>query len=892
MSFRRYFDIRRWLASRRRTLEDIDEEFSFHLEQRSLDSQAEGMEPSEARRDARRRFGDVRRYRKEGEKVLAGHERRRWRLDRLRSLRALVLESLVSLLGSFRRSPAVAASVVGVLGIGLGTSATLFGIVSHLFLQPPRHVVDADRVRRVLIERPRGPDGRIVARNYWTYPDYLEVQSVDGLRVAGYRYAGEATVGAGASASLVRVAGASANFFALLGAVPLTGRFFTDDEAVPGAPPVVILSAEYWRNAYGGDPAAVGGPIELSGRNATIVGVTPPGFTGIDLERVDVWVPLESAQSARCLESRGCAWMSAVGRLGDGQETRAVEMEATRLVTNARSAATGERHDPARVFLELLPAARGSEATAESRLSLWLLGVSIIVLLIACANVANLLIARGIRRRRELSIRAALGAGRVRLTVQTVLESVALALAGGVVGLGVARWGGGVVRDVILPEVYFPGGTISVQLIAFTAAAAVLTGVAAATGPSLHLARSGLADGLRTAASGHTRKRSRLSAALTNLQVAMSVVLLVGAGLFVRSVSELRATDLGLDVERLLQARLDFRAARLEDREWNALYEEAARRVAALPGVRSAAATSAPMGLTSEGRVEVPGLDSLPTLPGGGPYARDVSPGYFETAGVAIVRGRPIEETDVWGVAVVSETMARALWPDEDPLGRCLLLYGETECTTVVGVAEDAAREGFRDAPYMTYYTPPPPDDGSLYSALYIRAEEDADAALQDVALLLRTFSPQVRFARVETMEQLLSPQSRQWRVGATLFTLFGLLALTLAVVGLYAVLAFDIAQRTRELGVRRVLGAGKSRLLGNVAIEGARLTGVGLVLGFAAAYTASPYLNDLLFEVSPRDPSVFVGVLLLLTAAATCGVLLPGLRATNVDARVALSAE
>lgn len=892
MIFERHPGIRRWLESRRRVREEIDEEFSFHLEQRALDSEAEGMEPAEARRDAKRRFGEVGRYRKEGEKVLAGHERRRWRLDRLQSLRALVLESVFSLVGSVKRSPVVAAGVVGILGLGLGASATLFGVVSHLFLQPPRHVVDADRVRRVLIERPNGPDGRIGARNYWSYPDYLELQSLDGMEVAAYRDAGEVTIGAGASASLVRVALASANFFALLGTVPLEGRFFTDEEDFRGAPLVVILSAEHWRNAYGGDPSAVGRSIELAGRNATIVGVAPPGFTGVDLERVDVWLPLESTQSARCLESRGCVWMSAVARLGDGQETRAMEIEATRSVTNARRTEAGELGRPARVFLEPLAAARGSEATAESRLSLWLLGVALVVLLIGCANVANLLIARGIQRRRELSIRAALGAGLVRLTVQTLLETVALALVGGVVGLGVARWSGGLIRDLILPEVYFPGGTISGQLIAFTAAAAVLAGVAAATGPSLHLARWGMADGLRTASSGHTRKRSRLSAALTNLQVAMSVVLLVGAGLFVRSVGALRSTDLGLDIGRLLQARLEFRAARLEDREWNALYEEAARRVASLPGVRSAAATSAPMGLTSEGRVEVPGLDSLPTLPGGGPYAREVSAGYFETAGVAILRGRPIERTDVWGVAVVSETMARALWPGQDALGRCLLLYGETECTTVVGVAEDAAREGFRDAPYMTYYTPSPPDDGSLYSALYVRVEEEADAALEEVALLLRTFSPQIRFARVETVEQLLSPQSRQWKIGATLFTLFGLLALTLAVVGLYAVMAFDTMQRTRELGVRRVLGAGKTRLLGNIAIEGVRLTGVGLMFGLVVAYTASPYVSDLLFEVSPRDPSVFLGVLLVLTAAAISGALLPGLRATNVDARVALSAE
>ena len=891
MKLRRLFDIRRWLASRRRIRDEIDEEFQFHLDQRALDNQRDGLEAAEARDDAAQRFGDLNRYRDEGERVLADHERRQRLVAGLESLWAVASESTASLFGSIRRSPGLAVSVVGVLGIGLGASATLTDIVDHLFFQSPRHVVGADRVRRILLELPRGPVREVTAANYWNYPDYVALQSLGGLRVAGYEHAGEMTVGAGESAALVRVAGASAGFFPLLGAVPLHGRFFNNDEAVPDAAPVVVLSAEYWRNAYGSNPDAVGRTVEVSGQNATIVGIAPPGFTGIDLSRVDLWMPLEVMQSARCLASRGCFWFSAVGRLGDA-DAAAVEAEATRLVANGRSADAGTGTDPARVLLEPLPLARGSESPAESRLAVWLLGVSLVVLLVACANVANLLIARGVQRRRELSIRAALGASRMRLTAQAVTESVTLALVGGVVGLGLMRWGGGIVRDVIAPELYFPGGTLSSQLIAFTALAALLGGVASAIGPTVYLRRSDVTDGLRSASPGHSRRRSRLSAFLTNLQVAMSVVLLVGAGLFVRSVWEVRSIDLGLDVEGLLQARLEFRAARLEDRAWNALYEEAAERVAALPSVRSAAATNAPLGLTSQGRVEVPGLDSLPVLLGGGPYARIVSAGYFPTAGVAILRGRAITEADTWGVAVVSETMARALWPDQDALGRCLLLDGETECTTVVGVAEDAAREGFRDAPYMAYYTPSPPDDGSLYSALYIRADGDAEAALDDVALLLRTFSPQIRFARVETLEQLLSPETRQWKAGATLFTLFGLLALSLASVGLYAVLTFDIVQRTRELGVRRVLGAGKARLLGGVAIECVRLSGVGFALGLGVAYATSPLLDDLLFEVSARDPGVFVGAASLLTAAAAAAVLLPGFRATKVDATVALKAE
>ena len=387
---------------------------------------------------------------------------------------------------------------------------------------------------------------------------------------------------------------------------------------------------------------------------------------------------------------------------------------------------------------------------------------------------------------------------------------------------------------------------------------------------------------------------------LTSAQAAMSVVLLVGAGLFVRSLGEARSLDLGLDVDRLLLAELEFRSLGSGDvsrREHVALYEEAIRRVSTIPGVRSASATDWQFqnGGVSY-LIRVPGIDSIPQVPGGGPYGYGVSAGYFATVGLQIVRGRPFEASDVEDgarVTVVNETMARVLWPDGDGLGGCLLFYlpgrvGDQECTTVVGVAEDAARDGYQDMPGLTYYRP----QRNGYRGLYVRAEADARSIIDEVTTLLRSYSPEIRYARVRTLEEMLDSKARAWTLGATMFTLFGLLALCLAAIGLYSVLAFDVAQRTRELGIRGALGATKSRLLRSVLYQGAGLGLLGVGVGLAVAYFAAPYANDFFFGVSPRDPSVFAVVAAGLIAVSVAASLLPGLRATHVDPMDALRAE
>ena len=317
-----------------------------------------------------------------------------------------------------------------------------------------------------------------------------------------------------------------------------------------------------------------------------------------------------------------------------------------------------------------------------------------------------------------------------------------------------------------------------------------------------------------------------------------------------------------------------------------------------MPGVRSAAASRVVFqGSSNSGRFTLPGRDSVPLHPGG-QYRHWVSPGYFETLGVEILAGRPIDTSDMLAAVptavVVSETMARRLWPEGEALGSCMLIelgVGTPECTTVVGIAEDAARGGFQDVPGFTYYLPR--SLGVSYRGLYVRAEAEAEAILPALTAALRSFSAgTVRYVQARSLAQMLEPEARTWTLGAVMFSLFGLLALTLAGIGLYSVLAFDVAQRTRELGIRAALGADRSRLLGSVLLHGGRLALLGVTVGLALAYVTAPRAGALLFQVSPRDPGVLGGVALLLIAVGVLASVVPGLRATAADPTEALRAD
>ncbi|MGD8279206.1 MAG: ADOP family duplicated permease, partial [Gemmatimonadota bacterium] len=884
---------------------ELEAELRFHFERTVEDLEAAGCSREEAEREAHRRFGDVGQYRRKLGRIDRGTaRRRRWwrRLDAAEGAMRQAIRGIV-------RSPGLLAGVVLAFALGIGANATMFGIVDRLLLSPPSHVVEPDGVKRLVVDRYVPFLGTNVQGTSIAWADYRDFESVSQFEAVAAYLPRTVMVGRGESAERASAQFVSASWWPLLGVRPVVGRFFGPEEDRVGAEAVVVVGYRMWKRRFGGDASVLGRTLDYGFGPATIIGVAPKGFTGVDLGRVDIWAPIVPS-GAKALgpewvgDNRGMFWLRAVGRLAPGTSVAVAEAAATAAHRAGRAPTSGEgRYDPeARIVAAPLIVARaalqhlgdheasgtfaGEAAAQEAKVALWLAGVSLVVLLIACVNVANLLLARAIRRRRETAIRVALGVSRGRLIAQTVAEGVLLAALGGAAALLVTRWGGDLVRGVLLPGVEFADSGLGTRVLPFVLAVSLLAGLIAAVVPAIEATRRELGDTIRLTAGGITRSTRRVRAALSMAQATLSVVLLVGAGLFLRSLRNLDALDLGFDADGLYVATLDVEGGSLTEAEKHVFYPEAAERLSSRRGVRSVSwSQGVPYYTSFATRVELPGRDSLPTPRSGGPYLNGVDLDYFRTLGLRVVRGRAFAPVDfASGLSViVNQALARLWWPDEDALGQCMQI-GEGEvrpCSTVVGVVEDARRGSIFEDPNPQYYVPNTSaavDD--FGEALFIRLAGDDAGIVPELRRTLLELSPRLRFVDIRPISDLSASETRAWKLGATMFTLFGGLALLVAALGLYSVLAFDVAQRTREIGLRNALGAGSGRILSGVVGRSVRIAVAGTALGVAIALLLAPRVEALLFDTSARDPvtlAIVTGVLLL-TAVVAAAV--PGWRA------------
>ncbi|MDF2775701.1 MAG: permease, partial [Geminicoccaceae bacterium] len=538
---------------------------------------------------------------------------------------------------------------------------------------------------------------------------------------------------------------------------------------------------------------------------------------------------------------------------------------------------------------------RGPGASPVSRIAVWVAGVAAIVLLIACANVANLLLARALFRKREIALRMALGASRGRLLAQVLTESTLLGALGGVAGLAVAQWGGAVLRAMFLRE---PGSASVVadgRALGFAGAAVVVVGILVGLVPGLQAGRAALAPSLKAGAREGTYQRSRARTTLLVLQATLSVVLLVGAGLFVRSLRNVRAMDLGFDVDPVLVALPNLRGLRLPPEERAALARRLVDAARTMPEVESAArGISVPFWSTERMGFTVPGIDSLRQTSRF--TVQMASADYFQTIGTRVLRGRAItdaDRADGQRVTVVSEGMAAALWPGQDAIGKCIMVRGDPsgQCHMVVGIAENIRQNSLTDADMLQWYVPI--EQRRPESALlFVRTRGDAAAHAEAVRRKLQPLMPGSGYVTVMPMREIFDPRQRGWQLGATMFVAFGVLALVLAAVGLYSVIAYGVAQRTQEIGVRIALGARTGDVLRMVLGQGVRFATVGVLLGVAVALAASRWVGPLLFSVTPTDPAVYATVAVLLLGAAVVASLVPAFRAARVDPNVALRTE
>jgi len=811
--------------------------------------------------------------------------------------------SLRLALRGLARAPLFTAAVVFTLAVGLGANATIFTVLDRVLLSPPEQVTEAKQVRRISVYGKSPFSGEVTHQRALSYPDYTDLLGVRGFAgAAGYSPL-TMTMGQGAESERVAAEWATSSYFPVLGVTPAVGRFYTESEDRPSvAEPVAVLGWSYWQRRFNGDRSISGRRLNIGKGTYTVIGVAPRGFTGIDLAPVDVWLPLHTAagmqQGSGWEGARRWHWLSAVVRLDGTVAESAALAEATARHQAGRADVPNQDRN-ARVVASSVIEGRGPYASGEAQVTRLVVLVALLVLLIACANVANLLLARGLQRRRELAVQSALGTGGVRLVQQVLVEAAMLALAGGGLALALAGAVRPVLFRILLPEYALPD-VHALRIVGFTMVLAVLTVGGAGLVPALRASRVDPFEALRTARS--TPRPGRVRGVLLAAQAALSVVLLVGAGLFLRSLREANRAELGVRLDPVvldIELNDGSRSGAGVSRSAFAVLE----RVRTLPGVASATITTmAPFSGHWGIRVEIPGPDSIPPS-FNGPFFYTADRDYFRTLGIGVLRGRAFDAADehpgAQPVAIVNRTMARAVWKSEEAaLGECLLIPRDGEavppCTQVVGVVADVLSRVSATEPNLLYYLPPRHPGLSVEGGqtVIVRLEDGGGLGVRDLVTAARAASPEVRFLDARPLAAIVAPQLRAWHMAAALLSAFGLLALVVAGSGLYSVLAFDVAQRRFELGVRAAMGATSPRLIGAVVTRVLGVTAAGITVGLLSAGVLARLVRTLLFRVEPTDLMTYAFAVVVLCVCAAAAAAVPAWRATRVDPRVAMSAD
>ena len=805
---------------------------------------------------------------------------------------------------SLARRPTLLAVTTITLSIGIAANAIMFGVVDQLLLRPPAHVTDPDRVKRLHYRSMEGGHETLGSRTTYVVLPGLRAGTAVFSELAGYGSPSTYSLGRGPGARDVSIQLVSGNFFRLLGVRAALGRVFTaDDDRVPNGELVVVVSHGLWQE-LGRDSSILGRPLLLQGRTFSIVGVAPRGFSGIDRQKVDVWLPISSVASDHYGEgwhnTTNNWWLQIIGRMRDDVAPIVAEEQTTAAYrATARAWEELSRDSTSSVVLSSIIATRDPRGiSGVSKVSLWLTGVSAIVLLIACANVANLLVARTIERRREIAVRVALGATRGRLARLLAAEAAILAMLGSVVALLVAMAASRLVQQVLLPNVVWSESVLGGRVFTFTLAVTMLCIALAGLAPVLQGTSRRVADGLKASARQVAGGRGRLRFALLLVQAALSVVLLVGAGLFVRSLRNVVSREVGIDRDRVFRitmplSRFGFDSMQIED-----IYRRGVERLRAMPEVASVALAglTVPMASASAFGFSVPGVKD-PTFETGGPYNAGVSSGFFGTIGASIVRGRdftPAEERSGARVLLVNEAIAKAYWPNVDPIGRCAFYGTDSTCSIVVGTVRTVLQFNLVRDDRAIVYAPlrHPGSSRELPSAVLVRVSGEPATVVPALRRELQALAPTMPFVQIRSYAELVGPQLQPWRLGATMFALFGAIALVIAAVGLYSVMAYWVSQRTQEIGVRMALGAQRADVVRLVAAQSSRAIVAGLVVGGVASLIAAPLIGDLLYETSPRDPAVYGAAAVALALAAVVASVVPARRSAAVDPAQAIRME
>lgn len=886
---------------------DLSEELAQHLEDRYRELRSGGAADEEARRLAVAELADMeamrtfeRRYRPQPEPPSVSQASRAGFFDGLGKDLAYAVRTM-------GRSPVFVLTVVLTLGLGIGANTTVFTLIDTLLLNP-LPVPQSGRLA-ALVTVPSDAAAASKGALPISWLNLKDYQAANGVfsSLAGFTSPRVLTMQENATPDRIFAELVTGNYFSTLGLQPAAGRFFLPEEdGVPGAHPVAVMNYATWQTRFGGAPDVVGRVMRLNNVDFTVIGVAPPRFIGVNaLFGPNLWIPAAMAerllpnQMQGILSDRSKCVFTGIGRLkpgiSRGQAQADVATIASALEHRYPEANTG-RAAAARPILDIIFGSAASGTSPVVFASVVLIVVVGIVLLIACSNIANLLLARSAARRHELAVRLAMGASRPRLVRQLLSESLVLGLLSGVAGLFIGYFGVRAIWTFLPSDVNanFIMPRMDPLVLVFTLAASLAAGFAFGILPAWRASRVDPGDSLKEEGRnvGRSRRRITFANALLVSQVAFSFLLLVLAALFLRSIGRAYQIDPGFQTGHLVVLLTSPGQAGYSQARSKSFYKDVRAQVSALPGVESISwASNLPLwghaaaGLEVEGRTPRARTDTLTAV------FNTVDLRYFETAGTAIRQGREFtdgDRADSTPVAIVNEKLAHDLWPGQTALGKRIQLPGEPRMRQIVGVARTADYTTLNESPQFCVYVPLE-QNYSDSMTLYVRTRGDPARLLQGIERVVSAAGPGILTRDIRTGKDIVTAGLFGARVGVTMLTVFGLLALVLASLGLYGLLAYSVEQRTREIGVRMALGAATTSVLGLILKQGMSLVATGVLLGFIASLAAGRLLSRALYGISAGDPVSVGGAALVLLGVALAACFLPARRASRLDPLAAL---
>jgi predicted permease len=781
-------------------------------------------------------------------------------------------------------APAFAATAILTLAIGIGVNTAMFNLTDALLLRPPAHIADPDRVVRLHFVRSSALLGSSTSErtNYPAVADAAESGAF--ASVAGYTTA-SVSVGRGPEAVEAYAMLATPGFFRVLGTQPERGAFPSGDLTSAASDQSLVLAHGFWKRHFGGDPAVIGKPLVIDGAPYVVAAIAPDGFTSLQPYPVDLWLPLEHGARTGSISGawrteRESFWIDAVARVAPGTTAHGAAERASARLRHTRELSGGTEGVSAVTTAPIIEG-RGADKPPHVQVSLWLAGLTTLVLLIACANVANLVVARNVARRREHAVRVSLGATRWQIKRQVIADIVALAVPGALAAVFVDFGLRNLIPAYVAYETPIPRGLIDPRAATLILATTVLAAFAVSTVALAQLRASALSLAPWRFGGDDGRAGIRTRQTLLAVQAGGSLALLFCAALFAKSLKRVESLDLGVDLDRTIQVSLNLDRGTTAVGNAATLYEEVAVRVRQHPAVEAVAISQEhpfmsgqAVGPWMAGRTQEDVWANRQPA-----YTTVVGAGFFSAVGAKSLVGRDFTEADRAGaqpVAIVNKPLAEFLWPDGDAIGQCVLYDGATHCAQIVGVLGGVWKFGALKRDKMVFYLPLAQTTEFHPGSILIRTRGDARRLMSEVRSLVQGVRPDLPAASISLAREIADPDFQRWRQGAMMFSLFGGVATAIAAIGLYGVVAYTTARRSRDIGIRMALGARWFHVLRVAAGEGLAAVAVGMILGAWGATVAGRAMEDLLFETSPAEPVLLVQTGLLLFAVAVAAIAVP----------------